>query len=369
MPGIVRRDDVHTGHSSPTPNPFHKTKYVGGSPDVYVNKRNAIRAENTDKTSCTDPASAGSPNVYVNGKKVHRLKDATGGHGSWVPNAAASASEDVFANDRPGAEKFTFDFSTTDPIILFPTPNPYQSNSYTGSYPDPAPGPGPNSDTMTSNPEIVDVPEAPQTTEVCVIADGERNPYEVAVEMMNSGDWNENEGSGQPNPYIIGIWEEMGFSESAAFSVRSGEDDHTAWCAIFAGACLKRAGLAYKQTFRSRDFLTYGTEVASGSPPSLENAQAGDVLVFYRAEGGGLSGSGGRGHVGIYTGTNTGSRVGCIGGNQGNTLQVRNYGIANTDTWGLIGIRRGVSCVDETTPPPEADAGSLGEADDNNEVT
>lgn len=33
----VRMGDVHIGHSSPTPNPFHQTSYVGGSPDTIIN--------------------------------------------------------------------------------------------------------------------------------------------------------------------------------------------------------------------------------------------------------------------------------------------------------------------------------------------
>ncbi len=96
MPGIVRVGDLHVGHASPTPNPFHQTAYVGGSPDVKINGRNVIRVGDT--TACGDPAVGSSPNVKFNGILVHRLGDATGGHGSWVPNAAATASSDVFAN-------------------------------------------------------------------------------------------------------------------------------------------------------------------------------------------------------------------------------------------------------------------------------
>ena len=51
-----------------------------------------------DTTGCGDPATEGSPNVFVNGIKWHRLGDATGGHGSWVPNQAQSGSSNVFAN-------------------------------------------------------------------------------------------------------------------------------------------------------------------------------------------------------------------------------------------------------------------------------
>jgi uncharacterized Zn-binding protein involved in type VI secretion len=97
MTGVVRVDqDKHIGHSSPTPNPFHQTAYAEGSPDVFTNGSNTVRIGDT--TACGDPAAAGSPDVFVNGIAVHRKDDATGGHGSWVPNAAKTASSDVFAN-------------------------------------------------------------------------------------------------------------------------------------------------------------------------------------------------------------------------------------------------------------------------------
>ena len=95
MPGIVRKGDVHVGHASPTPNPKHVTAYAAGSDNVFVNSQNVQRIG--DMTSCGDPATTGSPNIYVNGIKVHRRNDATGGHGSWVPNASNSGSSDVFA--------------------------------------------------------------------------------------------------------------------------------------------------------------------------------------------------------------------------------------------------------------------------------
>ena len=101
MPGIVRVGlDAHIGHASTTPNAFHQTKYAEGSPDVYVNGAKAVRIGDT--TSCGDPAVGSSPDVYVNGILVHRLSDGTAGHGSWVPNAAASASDNVFANGGGG---------------------------------------------------------------------------------------------------------------------------------------------------------------------------------------------------------------------------------------------------------------------------
>ena len=96
MPGAVRQGDAHVGHASGTPNPFHRTTYVSGQSTVYVNGRLVIRK--TDKTSCGDEAVGHSGDVYAEGKRIHRLGDATSGHGSWPGNAASQASSDVIIN-------------------------------------------------------------------------------------------------------------------------------------------------------------------------------------------------------------------------------------------------------------------------------
>lgn len=101
MPQIANKSisrvglDRHIGHESMTPNPFHRTEYVQGSPDTFVNGAKVVRIG--DKTACGDPADAGSSTVKVNGIGVHRLLDATGGHGSWVSNISSSGSNDTFA--------------------------------------------------------------------------------------------------------------------------------------------------------------------------------------------------------------------------------------------------------------------------------
>ena len=58
--------DSHVGHASPTPNPFHKTAYTGGSPNVNTNGAKTIRKG--DATSCGDPAVGASSTVFVNGR-------------------------------------------------------------------------------------------------------------------------------------------------------------------------------------------------------------------------------------------------------------------------------------------------------------
>ncbi len=96
MPEVTRVEtDTHVGHASPTPNPFHQTAYASGSPDVFTNGAKTVRIG--DSTSCGDPATGGSATVKVNGISVHRKGDATGGHGSFVPNSSASGSANVIA--------------------------------------------------------------------------------------------------------------------------------------------------------------------------------------------------------------------------------------------------------------------------------
>jgi len=341
MPGVVRKNDVHVGHSSPTPNPFHKTKYVGGSPDTYVNNRNVIRIG--DKTSCTDPAKAGSPNVYCNGIKVHRLNDATGGHGSWVPNAAASASENVFANDRPGAEKFTVDFTTVEPFVFFGN-SAYQEppNGYTENI-----LPRLTSGETPLNAEQVDPGDVEPS--VCVITeDGVRNPYEVAYEAWGGSDerWHEVAGSGS-NPLIDALWDEIGY-EHERYS------DGTAWCAVFMGAILKRSGLQYLVTSLARNYESYGTKVEGATiHDQLNNAVRGDIVTMYRQ-----GEASGYGHVGFYV-SHTSTRVSLLGGNQSDTLKVSSYAIGtyvedSTSGSAVTDVRRAVDCEEETQTPPEA---------------
>lgn len=95
MPGIVRAgSDSHIGHASFTPNPFHRSSYVaGGNTKVFVEGDLAI--VDGDSTGCGDPVIGKSSKVFIGGLGVHRQGDATGGHGSWIPNSAASGSSKV----------------------------------------------------------------------------------------------------------------------------------------------------------------------------------------------------------------------------------------------------------------------------------
>lgn len=117
MPGQVRTNkDLHVGHASPSPNPFHQTPYASGSPDVYANDENVVRIG--DPTYCGDPAASGSPNVFANNIPVHRQYDATAGHGSWVPNAALTGSTDVIVNGLEIDKRELIEFAQTNNLSV-----------------------------------------------------------------------------------------------------------------------------------------------------------------------------------------------------------------------------------------------------------
>ena len=93
MPGIVRVNlDSHQGHSG-NRLPYHRTYYSSGSPNVFANNEKAVRKG--DGCLCGDPATGGSTTVFINNKPAHRQGDATGGHGGYNPNSAASGSTTV----------------------------------------------------------------------------------------------------------------------------------------------------------------------------------------------------------------------------------------------------------------------------------
>jgi uncharacterized Zn-binding protein involved in type VI secretion len=85
----------------------------------------------TDQTACTDPAVQGSPDYIVNGLPVHRLGDGTGGHGSWVPNAASEGASDVITNGLPTVHVGHLHIGHASP-----TPNPFHRTAYVEGSPD-----------------------------------------------------------------------------------------------------------------------------------------------------------------------------------------------------------------------------------------
>lgn len=60
----ARTDDPLTGHSSPSPNPFHPRKISGGSGNVFINTKPAARMG--DAVSCGGLLVNCSDNVITN---------------------------------------------------------------------------------------------------------------------------------------------------------------------------------------------------------------------------------------------------------------------------------------------------------------
>ena len=202
------------------------------------------------------------------------------------------------------------------------------------------------------NPEQIeqsDNPEedyAPQTPATCGSPENpHRNPYDVANELLAEGGWKELHKQGGTNPKIKFLWDEIGYN-GANYA------DKVAWCAVFTGAVLKRSGNKYIKTAQSRKYAGYGKKV------SLDEVKQGDIVVFFR--GGRDSG---KGHVGFATGNKTDRTIEVLGGNQSNTLSVRSYQLSNpAKGFGLLTIRRAVSCDDGETEAPNATDTSIAES-------
>jgi len=97
MPAVCRVGvDSHIGHASVTPNPFHASSYTS-TPQTKVTVEGSLAVVVGGSTGCGDGAVGGSSKVNIQGSPVHRVGDGTSGHGSWLPNAAASGSPKVIA--------------------------------------------------------------------------------------------------------------------------------------------------------------------------------------------------------------------------------------------------------------------------------
>ncbi len=90
MPGIVRKNDICSGHGSAKPRPN-----VQGSPDVYANGRQVHRVGDSwaKHSGHTSVLASGSPNVYANNKPVGRQGDPIA-----CGSVCAESSSDVIAN-------------------------------------------------------------------------------------------------------------------------------------------------------------------------------------------------------------------------------------------------------------------------------
>lgn len=83
-------------------------------------------------------------------------------------------------------------------------------------------------------------------------------------------------------------------------------DDATPWCGVFAGHCIKSAGLPLpKHWYRAKDWLNWGVP--------LTKPTEGCVVVFERKGGG---------HVGFVVGKDARGNIMVLGGNQGDAVTI-----------------------------------------------
>lgn len=104
----------------------------------------------------------------------------------------------------------------------------------------------------------------------------------------------------QHAPEILAMWRAI---------KRSGiQSDEVPWCAAFVGACLERAGIRSSRFESAASYLKWGVR--------LDGPAHGCVVVFSR-EGGG--------HVGFVVGIDRAGKLLVLGGNQGDSVNVKAF--------------------------------------------
>lgn len=136
------------------------------------------------------------------------------------------------------------------------------------------------------------------------------NHYDLARRELGTWEWKKGH-----NPRVVQYFADVGHAWV--------KDDETAWCAAFVGAMLHRAGLPHTGKLNARSYLDWGNPVA------LEDARAGDVVVFSRGNPNGW-----QGHV-AFLAADSGPNLTVLGGNQANQVNEKKY---SKDR--LLGIRR-----------------------------
>jgi len=121
-------------------------------------------------------------------------------------------------------------------------------------------------------------------------------------------------------------------------------DDETPWCSIFVNWVAKKNHLSSSGKANARSWLLIGQKVDDAPEP-------GDVVIFWRD-----SPQSWKGHVGFFFGfSKDGSRVYCLGGNQGNQVSISAY---PSDT--VLGFRRLAPTNIMKLPQPSIQRGDQG---------
>lgn len=125
--------------------------------------------------------------------------------------------------------------------------------------------------------------------------------YRVAESYLGLQEW----AGAKHNPKIVEMYAASGHSWV--------QDDETPWCAAFVNSVLAQVGIRGTLQLNARSFCDWEREV------DLEDAQKGDIVVFWRG-----SKSGWKGHVAFYS-HHDASSIYVLGGNQGDAVSVQAY--------------------------------------------
>ena len=146
------------------------------------------------------------------------------------------------------------------------------------------------------------------------------NPLDVATAFL---------GANERNPANAAVLANF-FEDSIGWDIDGPglSKPQNAWCAAFANSVVQSTGLKPTGGLNAKSFLNWGqgVDISNG----LGNVKPGDIAVFDRGTPGDW-----RGHVGFVQSVNADGTLNILGGNQNNTVSIRNY---STDR--LEGIRR-----------------------------
>lgn len=136
--------------------------------------------------------------------------------------------------------------------------------------------------------------------------------FETARADEGTWEWQ----GGENNPKVVQYFADAGHPEI--------QTDSTPWCAAFVGSVLAKCGIQGTGSLAARSYVSWGDDVGS-----IDNAQVGDVVVFWRG-----SRDGWQGHVGFYAGK-TGDKIRVLGGNQRDQVNISGYSVDQ-----LLAVRR-----------------------------
>lgn len=145
--------------------------------------------------------------------------------------------------------------------------------------------------------------------------DAGRDLLAIALDDVGTWEW----AGAEHNPKVLAYYDDAGFPEIG--------NDEVPWCAAALNAWAARVGLPTTGSLLAQSFLR-----GWGRPVSWSEAREGDVMIWKRGS------KSWQGHVNILVRKEGVATAHCIGGNQGDQVNVKPYQVGDS----LLGIRRPV---------------------------